>query len=138
MAVTEFVDIVSKRPIPAEDIPWLENQIEQAEAVLEIKRGDLLDYIAAGVGAAEQAKRTARVKMVVNRMVLRVVKNPDGLYSEADGDYSYSRDKSLGSGEVYASSRDLALVGVTSRRRVSSMRLHLPADSPRNMTTGSC
>jgi hypothetical protein len=133
--ITTFEDVSSarKRPIPDEDKAWVEGLIGEAEATLAIRRGDLDEWVA----EQDTTKRTENVKRAVRRMVLRVVKNPDGFTAEAAGDYSYGRDKSLSSGEIYASSADLQLVGIrTGRRRAGSIRLTLPADSPRNMSAG--
>jgi hypothetical protein len=131
--ITTFQDVSSarKRPIPVEDKEWVESLIDEAEATLAIRRGDLDEWVA----ETDTEKRTANVKKAVRRMVLRVVKNPDGFTTEAAGDYSYGRDKSQASGEIYASTADLQLIGIkTGRKRAGSMRLTLPADSPRNMS----
>lgn len=134
--VTKFKDIVDlakpTRPILPEDEAWINGKIFEAEVLLESRAGDLDRWVASRPDA-DKARKT--VVMVVNRMIERVVKNPDGLFTESDGNYSYGRDKSLGSGEVYASARDYALLGVGTRR-VTSVRMGLPAWSPRNMSCG--
>jgi hypothetical protein len=130
--ITTFNDVKNarKRPIPDEDQAWVETKIREAEAILALKRGDLEDW----ADEKDSDKRRANIKIAVTRMVMRVVKNPDGFTTEADGDYSYGRDKASASGEVYASAADLQLIGIkTSRGRAKTIRLTLPADSPRNM-----
>lgn len=52
------------------------------------------------------------VKAVVAEMVARRLRNPKGLYTESDGDYSYSRDRSVASGRVEVTADDLAELGV--------------------------
>lgn len=44
-------------------------------------------------------------------MVLRVVKNPDGLLSEQIDDYTYRRDSAVSDGSLYISDAELALLG---------------------------
>lgn len=136
MAVTKFDDIVARarpsRPILPDDEQWIEGKIEEAEMLLETRRGDLDAWIAAG---ANPTKRRKTVVMVVNRMIERFVKNPDGLFTESDGNYSYGRDRGLTAGEVTANARDWQMLGLGARH-VGTIRLGLPAWSPRNMSAG--
>jgi hypothetical protein len=135
-SVTTFDDVSSaqKRPIPSEDQTWVEAKIREAEAILSLKRPPSIEDWAA---EQDSDNRRANIKFAVIRMVTRVLKNPDGLTAEADGDYSYGRDKSLASGEIYASRADLLLIGIKSTRRArKAIRLTLPPDSPRNMRVG--
>ena len=129
MAITTFDDVqeASKRDIPASDRDWVDSKIREAEMLLETYIGDLDDWI-----DVDSEKRTDKIVLVVCRMVDRVIKNPDSLYTESDGDYSYGRDRGVASGEIYASRRDLRLLGKGTRRDFSSIRLHLPRESPRN------
>jgi hypothetical protein len=129
MAITTFADVdeFAKRDIPASDQTWVEARIVEAESLLETYRGDLDDWI-----AVLPAKREAKVILAVCRMVDRLLKNPDGYSTETDGDYSYGRSGALAAGEIYASRADLRLLGLGTRRRFRSVRLHLPPESPRN------
>lgn len=47
-------------------------------------------------------------------MVLRVIKNPDGLLSEQIDDYTYRRDSAVSDGSLYVSDAELALLGSAS------------------------
>lgn len=115
---------------------WLTKKIIEAELILSERLGDLSDWIAANPTLSEE--RTQKIKTVVTRMVTRVIRNPEGYTSEADGDYSYSRGRSTGEpGDVYASTGDWRLLGVSSRRARGSVRVSVPLDSPRNMN-GYC
>lgn len=138
MAVTKFDDIVARarpsRPILSEDEQWITGKIDEAEMLLETRRGDLEVWIAAGGTPALVAKRRKAVITVVNRMIERFVKNPDGLFTETDGNYSYGRDRGLTAGEITANIRDWQLLGV-SRGVVSSVRMGLPSWSPRNASS---
>lgn len=133
MSVTKFEDLVAlarpSRPILSEDKQWIEGKIREAERLLETRRGDLATWIA----AADSTKRREDVVMVVNRMIERFVKNPDGLFTETDGNYSYGRDRALAQGEVTANARDWLFMGIKSSS-VHTIRLGLPAWSPRNMS----
>lgn len=129
MATTTFADVDEfvKRDIPSSDQTWVEGKIDEAEALIETYVGDVEDWI-----TVDPAKREPKIILVTCRMVDRVIKNPDGLATESDGDYSYGRFGSLASGEVYLSRSDLRMLGVGLRRRFGSIRLHLPPESPRN------
>lgn len=133
MAITTFADVDEfvKRDIPASDQTWVEAKIDEAESLLETYVGDLDDWI-----AANPTKRESRIIKVVCRMVDRVIKNPDGLSTETDGDYAYGRPVGLASGEVYATRTDLRLLGLSRRRKFGTMRAYLPSDSPRNQSRG--
>lgn len=130
-SITTFNDVkaAQKRPLPDEDKAWVETLIRHAEAILSLKRGDIEDWVA----EQNSDKRRAAVRQAVTNMVGRVIKNPDGFATETDGDYGYGRVKELATGELYATSTDLQLIGLRSGRgRAKSMRLYLPPDSPRN------
>lgn len=135
MSVVQFSDIVAlaqpTRPILPSDQSWIEGKIFEAEVLLATRRGDLQTWIDAG----PTGKRKPILIAVVNRMIQRVVKNPDGLFTESDGNYSYGRDKSLGSGEVRANEDDWAMLGMGSNRRLTSYRMGLPSWSPRNASS---
>jgi hypothetical protein len=45
--------------------------------------------------------------------VLRFLQNPDGKYQEAGDDYSFSRDHTVASGQVYITDDELALIADT-------------------------
>lgn len=51
------------------------------------------------------------VKQVQCAMVLRVIKNPDGLLSEQIDDYQYRRDSAISTGALYLSDDERALLG---------------------------
>lgn len=128
MTVTKFDDVAlgAKPPIPSTDEPTVDEYIDEAETILSVRLGDLDAWIAV------DPVREARLKTVVKRMVRRVLKNPDGFESESEGDYSYTRSRALRSGEIYVSAADWRILGIKIRRP-RSIRLGLPADSPRNM-----
>lgn len=96
----------------------VEDTIVEAELVLERRLGDLTAWAAGDpTGLRERALR-----QVVKRVVRRVLRNPDGMTSETEGDYSYRLDPRVASGSVWVTDDDWTLLGVAPRR-VRSIRL---------------
>lgn len=65
---------------------------------------------------AEESTDTALRALVVQvqcAMVLRVIKNPNGLLSEQIDDYTYRRDSAVSDGSLYISDAELALLGTS-------------------------
>lgn len=128
--VTTF-EVVAKgyKPaVPDSDREFVEDAIDEAELILENRLGPLDQWVAAG----DTEKRTRRLRRVVTRMVRRVMRNPSGLTTETDGDYSYARASALASGEIYVGAAEWRLLGIRSKG-FKTIRVGLPKDSPRNM-----
>lgn len=90
---------------------------EQEQQVGAVLLGDAWDLITGQLPHAEarvttDAKFAALVKQVQVAMVLRVLKNPDGLLSEQIDDYTYRRDSAISTGALYLSADERALLGV--------------------------
>lgn len=66
--------------------------------------------------------RQGNVVRVVTAMVLRVMRNPDGLLSETIDDYTYRRDSIVSGGLLHVTADELADI-TPGRRRRSSVRL---------------
>jgi hypothetical protein len=107
-------------PATAEDLTLrsLVPLTPQQVTVGVVKLGDAFNEIVARVPSvaerldALQSDELFR-KLVVQvqvAAVLRWLKNPDGKYQEAGDDYSFSRDASLATGEVYISDQEVALL----------------------------
>jgi hypothetical protein len=62
------------------------------------------------------------VVRVVSAIVLRLLRNPEGLLEEAGDDYRYRRDSLVSSGALHVTSDELADI-TPGRRRQSSVRL---------------
>lgn len=119
-----------KPAIPDEDQDYIHELIDEAEVELAVVLGD----ISAWVGYNQT--RADRVRTVLKRMVRRVLRNPSGFVSETDGDYSYTRAASEGLlGDVAVTRQDRRTLGLRTGIKPGSIRVGLPADSPRNMTT---
>jgi hypothetical protein len=71
---------------------------------------------------------TANVVRVVCAMVLRVLRNPDGLLEESLDDYRYRRDSAISAGALYVSSDELADL-TPGRARRNSVRLVVYGDA---------
>lgn len=73
---------------------------------------------------ADGRTSAAAVRIVVVRMVLRVLRNPEGFKNEQAGDYGYSVDTAVASGRLFLTADDLALLGLGSRsRRLGTMKI---------------
>lgn len=134
----EFSDVAKghKPAIPDEDKDYVYELIDEAVVELEVVVGDLDRWIAAAKTDALRAKRETKVKTVLKRMVRRVLRNPEGYLSESDGDYSYSRARDDGQlGDVVVTAKDRRTLGLGGSIRPGTIRVGLPADSPRNQTS---
>lgn len=58
------------------------------------------------------------VKDVVTDAVLRVIRNPEGINQEGEGNYSYSRHPTVASGDVWFPEKDLRKIGFGDRDMV--------------------
>lgn len=120
------VQLGFKPTIPEEDEPYVTELIEEAEITLESRIGDLDRWVNA------DPKKLKRVRLVLKHMIRRLLISPDGLLSETDGDYTYTRARELvGTGAVRVIQDDLRLLGIA-RGRARSIRVGLPDWSPRN------
>lgn len=70
----------------------------------------------------------ALVKSVVAGMVLRVLRNPDGLLTETVDDYTYRRDSATSTGALYVADTELGLLA-PAMARSSSVRLVVAGDA---------
>lgn len=61
--------------------------------------------------ASGSAAFVQNAKRILATAVIRVLKNPQAYRSEQDGDYSYSFDRVVSSGELNLSAADLRLLG---------------------------
>lgn len=97
--------------------------IDKAEIRILARVPDLADRLSDGRTNAEV------LSSVVEDMVLRVTRNPDGKKSESIDDYSWTLDASVASGMLYLSDDELALIvpPASSRRTVGSIRLGVPS-----------
>jgi hypothetical protein len=83
LATASDVQAVSGRTLSTEETALVNRRLEQVERMIVRRIPDLLEQIDAG------ALDGADVVDIEAEAVLRVVRNPDGLYSENDGQYGY-------------------------------------------------
>ncbi|GAB2698396.1 Gp19/Gp15/Gp42 family protein [Thalassiella azotivora] len=99
---------------------WLAKQIDRAERLLTSRRPALASWVDAGTVDVEN------VKDAVVNAVLRVVRNPEGLQSESEGNYSYSTNRDVAGGKLYFTGDDLALVTPTSPPAAGMVTIGMP------------
>ena len=100
----------------------LDRLITKAEARLLVAVPSIAVRLAAGTPDA------SLVAGVIEDMVLRIVRNPNGLRSVSIDDYQATVDRALSSGELYVSDAEVALLSpvVSPTRRVGSIRIGVP------------
>lgn len=116
MADASFADVMDRYEGELDESRTLQ-QIDDASVVLRILIPDLDARLADGRTTA------AAVRIVVVRMVLRVLRNPDGFKNEQAGDYGYSRDAAVASGLLSVTDADKALLGIRTANRRGTIRV---------------
>lgn len=107
-ATSEDVEVRFMRPLDEDEKRVVAARLEDAELLLRSRIPDLDEKVTAG--ALDQAL----VVMVEAEMVLRLIRNPDGLVQETDGSYSYSTSQKVASGLLEVLPREWTLLGVRS------------------------
>lgn len=104
-------DIESRwRPLTSAEETIAPTLIDDVEAWAELEVPNLVDNLATPPSAAW----LQNTKRIFASAVIRVLKNPQAYRSESDGDYSYSFDRVVASGELQLSPRD--------RRQLAGLR----------------
>lgn len=104
-SIATSLDVEARwRPLSAQEAFVADTLLSDAWVLLLQHLPDIEDRITADTLDA------ATVTMVQARMVIRVLKNPEGYRQASIDDWSYTRDQVLSSGELYASAEDLALL----------------------------
>lgn len=93
------------RALTDEETTLVTTRLADVERMLN-RRVDL----AAGIAADDFAE--ADVVQIEADAVLRLVRNPDGLFSETDGNYSYMFSRELASGRLEILPEEWAVLGV--------------------------
>lgn len=92
------------RPLTDPEQSVAQALLDDAWAILLTRRPSLEQQITDGTVA------DASVRVVVAAMVLRVLRNPNGVKSWTVDDYSETRDNSLAAGALYVSDDELGLI----------------------------
>jgi hypothetical protein len=101
------------RPLAPDEEAGAQALLEDAWAIANVQLPSLSGNVQSGAVSEDI------VRAVVCAMVLRVLRNPDGVRSWSVDDYSQTRDNSVSSGSLYLSDAELALLGTAAgyRRR---------------------
>lgn len=110
------------RPLSAQETTNANALLGDAWALLLSRRPTLEADMAAGTVSQ------ANVVRVVSAMVLRVLRNPEGVLSETVDDYTYRRDAVVSGGLLHVTGDELADI-TPGRRRRSSVRLVVGGDA---------
>lgn len=103
------------RPLSTEDeINQVEVLLDDAWAIVNAQLPMLESQLAAAVNPPEGVLRA-----VICNMVIRVLRNPNGVKQWAVDDYSETRDSSISAGALYLSTDEMALItqSLGNRRR---------------------
>ena len=107
VAVAEDVETSLLRPLSENERTFVGALLAQALSLI--------------VSAAECGPETwteafrVRAVMVQAEMVARRLRNPEGKYTESDGQYQYARDRSVASGRLELTDADKAALGLLDR-----------------------
>lgn len=107
-AVSANVQAVLLRPFTTNETIYVDALLARARRMIEraaISHGTTIDALDAGAVIDVQAD-----------MVARVLRNPEGVRTESDGQYSYQLDSRAASGRLELTDEDMATLGLTDTR----------------------
>lgn len=96
------VQLAFEEDIPAERAGWVNALIDRAERLLNGKVSGVQTRIDAG------SVDPLRVMDAIVTTVCRIVRNPEGLLIETEGNYSRQADRAVSSGRMFFDPEDLA------------------------------
>ena len=108
LATVEDVEARFHRELTEDEKRLVAARLDDAELILRSRVPDLLQRVEDG-----DIDRDIVVMIEVD-MILRIIRNPEGLSQETDGNYSYSVSARAGSGILEALPSEWALLGVGS------------------------
>lgn len=125
-----IADIESRwRPLSVAEMDVATALLEDAWAVVHAHVPDVDSRLSSIPPTLDEAV----VRVVVCRMVLRVLRNPDSKAVEGVDDYKFTRHESAASGHLYLTDDDLALLSPASATSAWSIRPHYVPDDPASM-----
>lgn len=107
LATVEDVEIRLGRELPEAERDQVTALLDDAELILRNRIPTLLDK------ADEDELFRDTVVLVESRMVMRVIRNPDGYTQETDGNYSYTINGRVASGLLETLPDEWALLGAS-------------------------
>jgi hypothetical protein len=95
------------RELTEEETDLIDVRLDDVERMIKRRIPDLDDQITAGDLDVED------VRQVESDAVLRLVRNPEGYFSETDGNYSYQFSRDVASGRLEILPEELETLGVS-------------------------
>src|SRR6476661_2322752 len=92
---------------------WYQDKLDEAVRLLLRKAPNLMQRMAAYDPAKGTGLDPAFVKDKVLGAVLRVMRNPEGMLSETEGDYSYRLNPVVASANIWYTKDELADLGIS-------------------------
>ena len=109
-ATADDVAVRWGRELSCEEAALVNTRLEDVERMIRRRIPDLDQQVADGTVNAED------VVQVESDCVLRLARNPEGYYSETDGNYTYMLQKDIVSGKLEITEDEWAILGVTTDR----------------------
>lgn len=108
MAYATPTDIEERlgRTLEPAEVTQVATRLDDAEELIRLRIPDLDDRITAGT------LRERLVVMVEAEAVMRLIRNPDGITQETDGNYSYSVSSAVASGRLTIEPNEWYLLGI--------------------------
>jgi hypothetical protein len=97
--------------ITDDQIEYIERKLTSAELVVKAVAGDIGARIGSGQTTFEA------VKLVLCNMVIRLLRNPEGVRTQTVGPFSVSLDQSSSSAQLVITREDRQLLGLKARSR---------------------
>jgi hypothetical protein len=97
--------------ITDDQIEYIERKLTSAELVVKAVAGDIGARIGSGATSFEA------VKLVLCNMVIRLLRNPEGVRTQTVGPFSVSLDQSSSSAQLVITREDRQLLGLKARSR---------------------
>lgn len=119
LATASDVQTVLAKELTTEETALVERRLAQVERMILRRIPDLLEKVAAGGLDADD------VRDIEAEAVLRVIRNPEGLYSEQDGSYGYQLSREAADSSLRLLPEEWAVLGI----RPSKMFIITPSRS---------
>ena len=105
-ATSDDVAVRWAHELSCEETALVNTRLEDVERMIRRRIPDLDDRIAGGNILVED------VVQVESDAVLRLARNPEGYYSETDGNYTYMLQKDIATGKLEITDDEWAILGV--------------------------
>jgi hypothetical protein len=121
-ATAEDVAVRWAHELTCEEAALVNTRLEDVERMIRRRIPDLDDLVASGDILVDD------VVQVESDAVLRLARNPEGYYSETDGNYTYMLQKDIASGKLDITDDEWATLGVF-KDRFFTLRPYAQVDS---------